>query len=257
MDVDSNSYSSLTPGKSEQSKKAKKKTKKKAPSSDESSSSSDDEWPSPKKPIKDSRADAIAWANQDRASKWKKDLKHVIRYRQQKGLCTKELISGPNNTRHVDLLTQLLNEGQLGLNITQLDTRIEEVSEDAGHSKQACRLLKALQEVQGETMGRSGVYVKYVIRAFLAPHSWSVIQKGDNNHWDTSAMIGLYNLHKYEAVSKGNKKVDSKMVTKGYCPFCEYSAGINGSINNHVRVHYRLVLECGLTNCSTVLYDAE
>ena len=131
----------------------KKKTKKKVPSSDESSSSSDDEWPAPKKPIKDSRADTIAWANQDRASKWKKDLEHIIRYRQQKGLCAKELTGSPNNTRHIDLLTQLLNEGQLGLNITQLDTHIEEVSEDAGCSKQAHRLLKALQEVRGKMMG--------------------------------------------------------------------------------------------------------
>ena len=70
-------------------------------------------------------------------------------------------------------------------------------------------------------------------------------------------MIGLYNLHKYEALGKGNKKVDSKMVTKGYCPFCEYSTRNNGSINNHVRVHYRLVLKCSLSNCSAVLYDAE
>ena len=216
VDVDSDSYSSLTPSKSEPPKKAKKNKKKKAPSSDESSSSSDDEQPSPKKPIKDSRADAIAWANQDCTSKWKKDLKHVVRYRQRKGLCTKELIGSPNNTHHIDLLTQLLHEGQLGLNITQLDARIEEVSEDAGCSKQACRLLKALQEVRGETMGCSGIYTEYVVRAFLVPDSQSVIQKGNNNHWDTSAMIRLYNLHKYEAVGKGNKKVDSKMVTKGY-----------------------------------------
>ena len=234
VDVNSDSYSSPTPSKSEPPKKVKKKMKKKAPSSDESSSSSDDERPSPKKPIEDSRVDAIAWVNQDRASKWKKDLKHVVRYQQQKGLCAKELTGGPNNTRHVDLLTQLLNEGQLGLNITQLDAHIEEVSEDAGRSKQARRLLKALQEVRGETMGCSGMYAEYVIKAFLVPQSQSVIQKGDNNHWDTSAMIGLYNLHKYEAVGKGNKKVDSKMVTKGYCPFCEYSAGNNGSINNHI-----------------------
>ena len=41
------------------------------------------------------------------------------------------------------------------------------------------------------------------------------------------------------------------------CPFCEYSAGNNGSINNHIRVHYRLVLECGFANCSVVMYDAE
>ena len=158
VDNDSDSYSSPTPSKSEPPKKMKKKkTKKKAPSSDESSSSSDDERPAPKKPIKDDRADAIAWANRDHASKWKRDLDHVDRYQQRKGLCAKELTGGPNNARHVDLLTQLLNERQLGLNIIHLNTRIEEVTEDTGNSKQVRRLLKALQEVQGETMGQSGV----------------------------------------------------------------------------------------------------
>ena len=146
---DSDSYSSLTPSKSEPLKKTKKKkTKKKVPSSDESSSSSDEERPAPKKPNKDDRAEAIAWANRDRASRWKRDLAHIDRYRQQKGLCAKELTGGPNNARHIDLLTQLLNERQLGLNIIHLDMRIEEVTEDASTSKQARRLLKALQEVR-------------------------------------------------------------------------------------------------------------
>ena len=257
VDDDSDSYLSPTPSKSEPPKKMKKKTKKKVPSSDESSSSSEEEQPAPKKPNKDDRAEAIAWANRDCASKWKRDLTHIDRYRQRKGLCAKELTGSPNNARHIDLLSQLLNERQLGLNIIHLDTRIEEVTEDASNSKQARRLLKALWEVRGETMGRSGVYAEYVMKAFLVPQSQSVIQKGDNNHWDTSAMIGLYNLHKYEVVGKGNKKVDSKMVMKGYCPFCEYSTGNNGSINNHIRVHYRLVLECGLANCSVIMYDAE
>ena len=154
VDDDSDSYSSPTPSKSEPPKKTKKKkTKKKAPSSDESSSSSDEEQPAPKKPNKDDRAEAIAWANRDHASKWKRDLAHVNRYRQQKGLCTKELTGGPNNACHIDLLRQLLNERQLGLNIIHLDTHIEEVTEDASNSKQACRLLKALQEVRGEMMG--------------------------------------------------------------------------------------------------------
>ena len=81
VDNDSDSYSSLTPSKSEPPKKTKKKkTKKKVPSSDESSSSSDEEWPAPKKPNKDDRAEAIAWANCDCASKWKRDLTHVDRY---------------------------------------------------------------------------------------------------------------------------------------------------------------------------------
>ena len=257
VDDNSDSYSSPTPSKSKPPKKTKKKTKKKVPSSNESSSSSDEEWPVPKKLNKNDRAEAIAWANHDRTSKWKRDLTDVDRYQQRKGLCAKELTGGPNNARHIDLLRQLLNERQLGLNIIHLDTRIEEVTEDASNSKQACRLLKALLEVRGETMGRSGMYPEYVVKAFLVPQSQSVIQKGDNNHWDTSAMIRLYNLYKYEAVGKGNKKVDSKMVKKGYCPFCKYSAGNNGSINNHIRVHYRLVLECGLANCNVVMYDAE
>ena len=81
MEVESDSYSSPTPTKSKTPKKVKKKTKKKVPSSGESSLSSEDERLSSKKPLKD-KADVIAWANQDRASKWKKDLGHVVRYRQ-------------------------------------------------------------------------------------------------------------------------------------------------------------------------------
>ena len=148
-----------------------------------------------------------------------------------------------------------MDEVQLGLNIVHIDDRVDEVIEDS--SKQAHKLLKALKEVRGKTMGHSGVYPEYVVKAFLAPQSQCVIQKGDNNHWDTSVMIGLYNLHKYEAIGKGNKKVDDKVVTKGYCPFCVYSTGNNGSINKHIRVHYRLVLECGFANCSVVMYDVE
>ena len=155
VDDDSDSYSSLTPSKSELPKKEtkKRKTKKKAPSSDESSSSSDEERAAPKKPNKDDRVEAITWANRDRTSKWKRDLAHINRYPQRKGLCTKELTGSPNNARHVDLLTQLLNERQLGLNVIHLNTRFDEVTEDSSTSKQARRLLKVLKEVRGETMG--------------------------------------------------------------------------------------------------------
>ena len=81
VEVESDSYSSPTPAKSKTPKKAKKKTKKKAKSSGESSSSSEDEWQ--KKPPKD-KAEVITWVNQDHASKWKKDIGHVVRYRQRK-----------------------------------------------------------------------------------------------------------------------------------------------------------------------------
>ena len=192
VDNNSDSYSSPTPSKSDAPKKEakKRKTKKKTPSSDdESSYASTEEWATPKKSNRDDKAEQIAWANWDRASKWRKDLAHVDKYRQRKGLCTKELAGGPNNTCHVDLLTQLLGEGQLGLNVVHIDVRVNEVTEDSS-SKQAHRLLRVLKEVRGETMGCSGMYPEYVVKAFLAPQSQCIIQKGDNNHWDTSVMIG-------------------------------------------------------------------
>ena len=155
VDDDSDSYSSPTPNKSEPPKKEmkKKKTKKKVPSSDESSSSSDNEQAAPKKSNKSDKAEAIAWANLDHANKWKRDLTHVNRYRQRKGLYAKDLTGGPNNARHVDLLTQLLGERQLGLNITHIDTRLDELAEESSNSKSACRLLKALKEVHAKMMG--------------------------------------------------------------------------------------------------------
>ena len=62
-----------------------------------------------------------------------------------------------------------MDEGQLGLNIVHIDDRVDEVKEDS--SKQACKLLKVLKEVQGKTMGHSGVYPEYVVKAFLDPQS--------------------------------------------------------------------------------------
>ena len=112
---------------------------------------------------------------------------------------------------HVNLLTQLLHEGQLGLNITQLDTRIEEVAEDSDRSKRACRLLKALQDVRSETMGRSGIYVEYVVKAFQAPHSQAVIQKGDNNHWD----IGNDQTLQYAQVQGGGQGQQESQLENG------------------------------------------
>ena len=155
-----------------------KQRRKRLPSSDESSYASAEERATPKKSSRDEKAEQIAWANQDHASKWKKDLVFVDRYCQRKGLCAKGLSGGPNNNRHVDLLAQLMGDGQLGLNIVHIDDRVNEVTEDS--SKHSCKLLKVLKEVQGETMGRSGVYPEYVAKAFLAPQSQSVIQKGDS-----------------------------------------------------------------------------
>ena len=85
VDDDLDSYSSPTPSKSNVPKKEakKRKTKKKTPSSDdESSYASAEEWATPKKSNRDDKVEQIAWVKQDRASKWKKDLAHIHKYRQ-------------------------------------------------------------------------------------------------------------------------------------------------------------------------------
>ena len=164
VDDDSDSYSSPTPSKSDTPKKEakKRKTKKKTHSDeDKSSYASAEERATPKKSNRDEKAEQITWTNRHCASKWKKDLAHVDRYRKGKGLCAKELDDSPNNARHMDLLTQLLGERQLGLNIVHIEERLDEVTEDSS-SKQARRLLRALKEARGEMMGRSGMYPEYV-----------------------------------------------------------------------------------------------
>ena len=85
VDDDSDSYSFPTPSKSDVPKKEvkKRKTKKKMPSSDdESSYASAEERATPKKSSRDEKAKQITWANRDHASKWKKDLIFVDKYRQ-------------------------------------------------------------------------------------------------------------------------------------------------------------------------------
>ena len=85
VDNDSDSYSSPTPSKSDVPKKEvkKRKTKKNTPfSDDESSYTSAEEWATPKKSSRGEKAEQIAQANRDCASKWKKDLVYVDKYRQ-------------------------------------------------------------------------------------------------------------------------------------------------------------------------------
>ena len=80
----------------------------------------------------------------------------------ERGCVPRNWLVAQINACHVDLLTQLLGERQLGLNVIHIDEHLDEVTEDSSSSKQARRLLRALKEVWSETMGRSGVYPEYV-----------------------------------------------------------------------------------------------
>ena len=71
------------------------------------------------------------------------------------------------------------------------------------------------------------------------------------DHWHSDLMIGLYNMHKYDSISKENvrRAPDTKPTALGYCPTCSYATGNHQSINNHIQAHYCLLLECGYSRC--------
>ena len=137
----------------------------------------------------------------------------------------------------------------LGVNIKSLDDRIKELEGlTSSHHK---GLLTALKEWKGKHMGKSGVTPQYVVKAFMEPVSQRKIVKRHDDHWHSDLMIGLYGIHQYDAICKENaRRADgAKPTALGFCPTCSYATGNHASINNHIRAHYRLLLECSYSRC--------
>ena len=106
-------------------------------------------------------------------------------------------------------------------------------------------------------MGSSGVSPKYVVKAFLEPIRQRKIPLRHSDHWHSDLMLGLYSIHNYNAISKENvqRAGEDKPSALGYCPTCSYATGNHQSINNHIRAHYCLLLECGYGRCVFVHSD--
>ena len=43
----------------------------------------------------------------------------------------------------------------------------------------------------------------------------------------------------------------------GYCPFCTYASTNHRTLNNHIRMHLRLTLACGMLDCWFVTHSSE
>ena len=137
----------------------------------------------------------------------------------------------------------------LGVNIKSLDDRIQEL--EGLTSSHHMGLLAALKEWKNKQMGNSGVTPQYVVKAFAEPVSQRKIVKRHDDHWHSDLMIGLYSIHQYDAICKENaRRADgAKPTALGFCPTCSYATGNHASINNHIRAHYRLLLECSYNRC--------
>ena len=112
--------------------------------------------------------------------------------------------------------------------------------------------------------GKSGpIKAQYVIRVL-----WSVeghiIDARDSNYgryWN----IGLYDIMSTASTKKVEKHGQmlwkghsvSGKVSYGYCPFCSYASANHRTVNNHIRMHLRLSLACGMPDCWFITHSAE
>ena len=112
--------------------------------------------------------------------------------------------------------------------------------------------------------GKSGpIKAQYVIR-ILRSAEGVIIDAHDSNYgrdWN----IGLYDI----VSAASTKKVErhgqivwkgrsvSGKVSYGYCPFCSYASTNHRTLNNHIRMHLRLSLACGMPDCWFITHSAE
>ena len=180
----------------------------------------------------------------------------MTRYRQRMGISVHTLAEERNFADHTDYMSQLMRKSGT-VNIKSLDDRIGglKVLTSPYHSK----LHTELTKWKGKEMGNSGVKPQYVVKAFVEPGSERKITSKHTDHWHSDLMLGLYNVHKYDAISKENvqRADETKPSALGFCATCSYASGNHQSINNHIRVHYRLLLECGHSRCAFVHADCK
>ena len=77
--------------------------------------------------------------------------------------------------------------------------------------------------------------------------------------------IGLYDIVSPASTRKVEKsgsliykgRVVQGKVTHGYCPFCSYASTNHCTLNNHIQMHLRLTLACGMKDCWFVTHNSD
>ena len=52
-------------------------------------------------------------------------------------------------------------------------------------------------------------------------------------------------------------QMDEMAINLLYCPFCSYTSTNHRTLNNHIRMHLRLSLACGMPDCWFITHSAE
>ena len=112
--------------------------------------------------------------------------------------------------------------------------------------------------------GKSGpIKARYVILVLRSVEG-NIIDARDSDYghdWN----IGLYDIVSTTSTKKVEKhgqmlwkgRSVSGKVSYGYCPFCSYASTNHWTLNNHIQMHLRLSLACGMPDCWFITLSAE
>ena len=112
--------------------------------------------------------------------------------------------------------------------------------------------------------GKSGpIKARYVIRVLWSAEG--VIIDARDSDYGRDWNIGLYDIVSAASTKKVEKhgqmlwkgRSVSGKVSYGYCPFCSYASTNHRTLNNHIWMHLRLSLACGMPDCWFITHSAE
>ena len=109
---------------------------------------------------------------------------------------------------------------------------------------------------------RYKLLTRYVMRVLQSCDGTIV----DSHHtdWGRDQNIGLYDIISPMSMAKlewsGTARLHGKplpiKVSHGYCPMCSYASENHRTLNNHVRLHFRMTMVCGFPDCWEVCHNA-
>ena len=139
---------------------------------------------------------------------------------------------------------------------------------DAEKIEKADKMLreKGLPGVPDESMvdgKREKCLARYVMQ--VLQNKAGVVVDSHHADWGRDQNIGLYDIISPMSMTKiersGTTRFQGKSlpakVGHGYCPMCPYASSNHRTLNNHVRLHFRMSMVCGYPDCWEVLHNAD
>ena len=109
---------------------------------------------------------------------------------------------------------------------------------------------------------REKLYARYVMQVLQSRDSTVV----DSHHvdWGRDQNIGLYDIIGPLSMTKLDQSGMAQLPGKGlpikvahrYCSMCSYASENHQTLNNHVRLHFRMTMVCGFPDCWEVWHNA-